>query len=453
MKLVLIGGAGVRAVFFTQCLLKRAENLGIGEFVLMDTDENKLEIMGTLCESEVIKSGSRLKIRKTTDPLDAIKNADWIVTTVRAGAEHSRVVDERIALKHGVIAQETTGPGGFSMALRSIGAIEGYCRIAREYAPDAWIFNFTNPAGLVTQAMSRKGFKKIVGICDTPSSTVLRMASALGVEQSMLDVHFFGLNHLSWIGSVKLNGYEILDRLITDKTFLKSVEEFSIFDEGLIPLIKLLPNEYLFYYYHRERALANVLGASMTRGGMIERNSKEMLARLAEIDIIRQPQKAMEIYMHYSGIRESNYMNIEAGLKRKTSDEGGMAVPQGYAGVALDFIEAVVTGEHSSKHVLSVPNSGSIDGFEDEDVVEVSCHIGENGPAPVRIGEIPEHCRNLMKSVKLYEKLTIQAYDRKSKELAVMALMSHPLIGSYSVAKGIVEDICREYEAILGEWK
>lgn len=453
MKLALIGGAGVRAVFFAECLSARSAELGIKEFTLMDTDEKKLEIIGALCSYVVERSGAELKVVLTTDPVEAIRDARWIVTTIRAGAEHSRAVDERIALKYGIIGQETTGPGGFSMALRSIGALEEYCRLALAHAPEAWIFNFTNPSGLVTQALRQRGFDRVIGICDTPSSTKLRMASALGLPPESLYVEFFGLNHLSWIRSVVHNGCELLPGLVKNTEFLSKVEEFGIFDPSLIAMLNYLPNEYLYYYYHREKALANILASPLTRGEMVEKNSREMLEKLGEIDIGKSPGKAMDIYMHYCGIRESSYMSVEANLRKGGKQAGKPAGPQGYAGVAFDFIEAVSGGKEDSSLVLSVPNNGSIDGLNDDDVVEVTCRVGKDGPVPVKIGSVSEHAMNLMNSVKLYERKTVEAFYNKSRQLAVEALMVHPLVCSYSLAKDIAEDIFDAYKAILGDWR
>ena len=453
MKLTLIGGAGVRSVFFVKYLSARCSDLGIKELVLMDIDEKKLEIIGPLCRYVIESSGADLKLVLTTDPVEAVRDAQWIVTAVRSGAEHSRAVDERIALKHGIIGQETTGPGGFSMALRSIGVIEEYCRLASIYAPNAWIFNFTNPSGLVTQAMRQRGYNRVVGICDTPSSTKLRMARVLGIPPESLYVEMFGLNHLSWIKSVVYNNCELLPKLVKDKGFLSKVEEFSIFDPELIAMLNYLPNEYLYYYYHREKALANILSSPYTRGEMVERNSREMLEKLGEIDIKREPEKAMDIYMHYCGKRESSYMSVEAKLRREDAKTEKGTGPQGYAGVAFDFIESV-TGRKTGSHlVLSVPNNGSIDVVNDDDVVEVTCRIEKDGPVPVKISGISEHTANLIRSVKLYERKTVEAFYSKSRTLAIEALMVHPLVCSYSLAKSIVEDIFDAYKDILGDWR
>ena len=203
MKIAVIGGAGVRTVIFINGLLKRYKKLHIDEVVLYDIQEEKQRIIEKLCKHVVERNHEELKVWAVSDPVEAITGADYIVTTLRVGGDHSRVVDETIALDLGVIGQETTGVGGFSMAVRTIPVLIEYCELIKKYAPDAWIFNFTNPSGLVTQALRSAGYDKIIGICDAPSSTKFRMARDLGVEEDDLYVEFFGLNHLSWIRSVK----------------------------------------------------------------------------------------------------------------------------------------------------------------------------------------------------------------------------------------------------------
>ena len=210
MKIAVIGGAGVRTVIFINGLLKRYKDLHIEEAMLYDIDYKKLGIIERLCNQVIRRENKDLKLSVCEDVKEAIKGADYIVTTLRVGGDHSRVIDETVALKDGVIGQETTGVGGFSMAVRTIPVLLDYCKLIKEYAPNAIIFNFTNPSGLVTQALKKAGYKNVIGICDAPSSCKFRMAAKLGVDEKDLYVEFYGLNHLSWIRSVKIKDKEIL---------------------------------------------------------------------------------------------------------------------------------------------------------------------------------------------------------------------------------------------------
>ena len=417
MKIAVIGGAGVRTVIFINGLLKRYKKLHIDEVVLYDIQEEKQRIIEKLCKHVVERNHEELKVWAVSDPVEAITGADYIVTTLRVGGDHSRVVDETIALDLGVIGQETTGVGGFSMAVRTIPVLIEYCELIKKYAPDAWIFNFTNPSGLVTQALRSAGYDKIIGICDAPSSTKFRMARDLGVEEDDLYVEFFGLNHLSWIRSVKKKGEEILPELLADDAFLQGVQEFSMFDPELLRSIGFLPNEYLYYYYHREKALENIQKSGATRGKTIEDVNIHMMEEL----------KTM--------------------AKRPLLEKGQLEVPDGmgYAGVMLDCIEGMQS-EKGKYLVLSVENNGSIPGLADEDVIETTCLVSKDGIQPVKVKEVPEHCYLLIRLIKMYEKLTVEAVKNHSKETAVQALMLHPLVNSYSLAKQLVN----KYDEVYG---
>lgn len=448
MKIAVIGGAGVRTVIFINGLLKRYKKLNIDQVVLYDIQEEKLQIIEKLCQHVVNRKQEALRVWAVSDPVEAITGADYIVTTLRVGGDHSRVIDETIALNMGVIGQETTGVGGFSMAVRTIPVLKEYCELIKKHAPNAWIFNFTNPSGLVTQALKSAGYDRIIGICDAPSSTKFRMARDLGVTEDELYVEFFGLNHLSWIRSVKKKGVEILPELLADDAFLCGVQEFSMFDPELLRSIGFLPNEYLYYYYHREKALANILASGAARGKTIETVNKQMMDELKTVDIDADPEGALQIFLYYMQIRENSYMSIESGLaKRPLLNKGELEVPDGmgYAGVMLDCIEGMQS-ESGKYLVLSVENNGSIPGLEDADVIETTCLVSRNGIHPVLIKEVPEHCYLLMRMIKMYEKLTVEAVNTRSRKVAIQALMLHPLINSYSLAKQLVD----KYDEVYG---
>ena len=453
MKIGVIGGAGVRTVIFINGLLKRYKQLHIDEVVLYDINGEKLAIIERLCRHVVAREGEALKVRRAADAVDAVRGMDYIVTTLRVGGDHSRVIDERVALDNGVIGQETTGVGGFSMAVRTIPALLDYCALIEKHAPNAWVFNFTNPSGLVTQALHAAGYHRVIGICDAPSSMKYRMAKNLGVPEEDLYVEFFGLNHLSWIRSVKLRGEEIMPRLIADDGFLAAIQELAIFDPEVIRRTGLLPNEYLYYFYHRERALANIQASGATRGETIERVNRAMFEELRGMDIDADPEAALQAFLYYMQLRENSYMSIESGsANRPMLERGSLPVPEGmgYAGVMLDCIEGMQSPEGRTL-VLSVLNQGSLPFLRDDDVVEVTCRVTERGIEPVRQAEVPELCELYIRLIKRYERLTVEAVRESSMEKAVDALMLHPLVNSYSLAKKLIADYDAAYGApILG---
>ena len=369
MKIAVIGGAGVRTVIFINGLLKRYKKLHIDEVVLYDIQEEKQRIIEKLCKHVVERNHEELKVWAVSDPVEAITGADYIVTTLRVGGDHSRVVDETIALD-------------------------------------------------------------------------------LGVEEDDLYVEFFGLNHLSWIRSVKKKGEEILPELLADDAFLQGVQEFSMFDPELLRSIGFLPNEYLYYYYHREKALENIQKSGATRGKTIEDVNIHMMEELKTMDIDADPEGALQIFLYYMQVRENSYMSIESGLaKRPLLEKGQLEVPDGmgYAGVMLDCIEGMQS-EKGKYLVLSVENNGSIPGLADEDVIETTCLVSKDGIQPVKVKEVPEHCYLLIRLIKMYEKLTVEAVKNHSKETAVQALMLHPLVNSYSLAKQLVN----KYDEVYG---
>ena len=449
MKIGVIGGAGVRTVIFINGLLKRYKQLNIDEVVLYDIDHEKLTVIGKLCRHVVRREGKDLIVREVYDAVDAIRGMDYIVTTLRVGGDHSRVIDESVALQNGVIGQETTGVGGFSMAVRTIPVLLDYCDLIARHAPDAWVFNFTNPSGLVTQALHNAGHHRIIGICDAPSSLKYRMAQKLGVTEEELYVEFFGLNHLSWIKSVQVNGKEIMPTLIEDEDFMSSIQELEIFDREVVRQTGMLPNEYLYYYYHREKALANINKSKLTRGQTIELVNIQMMKELKEMDIDANPEEALQIFLYYMQLRENSYMSIESGSQnRPMLEKGSLPVPEGmgYAGVMLDCIEGMQSEEGRSL-VLSILNQGAIPFLADDDVVEVTCNVSKCGIAPVKQTEIPHLCELYIRLIKRYERLTVDAVREGNEEYAIEALMAHPLVNSYSLAKKLIAD----YNTAYGE--
>lgn len=455
MQITVIGGAGVRTVIFINGLLERYKQLDIDTVVLYDIDQQKQEYIGKLCQHVINKSGVQLILKTAKTPEESLVGADYVVTTLRVGGDHSRVIDETIALKHGVIGQETTGVGGFSMAARTIPVLLKYCKLIKENAPNAWIFNFTNPSGMVTQALRKAGYKKVIGICDAPSSTKHRMASYLNIPEEQLYVEFFGLNHLSWIRSVKFQGKELLCELLKDYKFLDSIQEFAMFDKSLLEYLKCLPNEYLYYYYHREKAMENIVKSGSTRGKLIESVNEQMMQDLSQINIDENPEQALQIFLYYMEKREESYMSIETNRDTQSQNQpqiGGREVPDGmgYAGVMLDCIEGLRSDE-GKYLVLSVDNQGCLPYLQDDDVIEVTCNVSKNGIKPVIIDEQEDARTILIRQLKHYEKKSIQAITTNNIELAIEALMVHPLINSYSIAKDLLEEYQNTYQNFLKE--
>ncbi len=458
MKLVLIGGGGVRSPLFVMTLLRWQKHLGVHELVLLDIDERKLSLFGGLCRELVHRAGDPFTTSTTLNARTALTGADHVVTTIRPGFEQGRATDERICLRHGVLGQETTGAGGFSMAMRSIPAILEYASLMKEVCPNAWMFNFTNPSGLVTQALRDAGYEQVIGICDGANAGQMAIAAWAGVEPSRIRAEVFGLNHLSWCRSASLEGEDLLPGALLDPQFLQNWQ--TPFNPDLVRQAGMHLNEYLYYYHYAEQALASIQAEPMTRGEEIVELNRLLVSQLEGIGVEREPERALRAFFGYEQRRGATYMHYAHGnqpaLKTGLADDYDAEIPaqagEGYAGVACSIIKALGSGEPTYT-ALNVPNRGAISGMVDDDVVEVSCRVDEKGVHPLSIGEVPAPQFALMRAVKAYERLAVEAIRERSEALAIQALMAHPLVLSYSRAKPLVEEFLAAHKSLVGEWK
>ena len=459
MKLTVLGGGGVRSPFLAKSIALGAKKAGIDNVVFLDNNEKKLKIYGAISAKVVENINPEINFETTTDPIHAVKDANFIITTLRVGEDQGRVYDERIALDNGVLGQETTGAGGFAMALRSVPVLIEYCKLIKKHAAaDSLIFNFTNPSGIVTQALRSEGFDNVYGVCDAPSEFLIQVQELLGVETGDMTFECFGLNHLSWFRNFQVDGKNVTDKILAEPK-LYTETEMKVFEPELVKLNgNLLLNEYLFFFYYRDKAVNSILSANKTRGETIIEINEEMMKDLEKLDMDTEVDKAFSIYMDHYLRRQNSYFSIESTIKREprkaptwkefieTPDDGG------YAGVALQFIEARAVGKEIEM-VLSIPNDGAIDGLEDDDVVEISCVVGKDGVKPKKIGKVPEMQMNLIRQIKFYEKCTVKAIKNNDIDEAVKGLTGHPLIFSYSLAKKLVEEYLEAHKEFVGEWK
>ncbi len=444
MRLALIGGGGVRAPLFVQAALRRAGRIGLDEICLMDVDARQLDLAGSLCRELARREGATTRITTATDAATALAGADYVITTIRPGGIDGRIADERIAFDIGVLGQETTGAGGFAMALRSIPTIIDYARLMADLCPEAWLINFTNPAGLVTQALRDEGFERSVGICDSANGAQRAVARWAGVPDDTVITELFGLNHLSFTRSATVDGRDLLPEALADDAFLDGSVQ-RVFEHQVVRRQGMWLNEYLYYFYYAEKAVAAAKGAS--RGEEIKAMNARLLPRL---EAANDAGAALDLYFDYERERSGSYMR---GASQNGADANGHSVDdgEGYAGVALDVIEALSGGKRV-RTGLNVPNAGAIEDMRDEDVVEVSCHVDACGIQPVHFGPMPERQSYLVKSVKNYERLTVEAIRRRDRLLAIDALVAHPLVLSYSRARPLVDGYLEAHAAYTGEW-
>ncbi len=454
MKLTFIGAGGVRTPLVIQSILDYQERLPLTQVCLMDIDAERLDLMRLASKSR-LASGANFNVEWTTDARQAIEGSDFIVFTFRVGLMESRVIDEQVPLKYGVLGQETTGPGGFAMAMRTIPVVLDYVRLVRELAPDAWLLIFTNPAGMVTEAITRvAGFERAVGICDNPAYMLRNAASFLGVKPHQLFPEYYGLNHLGWLRAIYLDGVDQVPAIMRALKSSKLDWHGLPFNSEMIEALGVIPNEYLYFFYYSRQSVENLLRAGQSRAQQILPFNQELYASLRRIrDEEDAPHLVDAAYARYLGKRHGTYMTIETGEQPHTSREDAPVKPEvsdqiteaaeGYSAVALSIIEALKSGQAAL--ILNVPNRGALNGMADDDVVEVTCYVGNGVIRPVAMGALPEHALGLMKMIKAYERLTIQAAVEESYALAVQALALHPLVTSYETAKKILDDYITQH--------
>jgi 6-phospho-beta-glucosidase len=269
-KIALIGGGGVRTPLIVFGINEARHALGAEELVLYDLDQKRCHTMAELGNAILAEEGGSLRVRVASSMEDAVEGAWFVLNSIRAGGNQARAHDERVAIEHAYPGQETTGPGGVAMALRTVPIAVEQAKAIERFSPDAWLINFTNPAGLITQAIQHNSAAKVVGICDTPSEMMHRIRTALGEEEQGCRCEYLGLNHLGWVRRIWLRGEDVTERLLADDGFLDKVYPINFFDHELIRALKLLPTEYLFFYYSRRRALENQRKHGSTRGAEIE---------------------------------------------------------------------------------------------------------------------------------------------------------------------------------------
>lgn len=456
MKLTIIGGGGIRTPLFIDLLAHR-QMFKVGQrlidrVTLMDIQPERLEVILKLSEYLKNRIGGDFTLDGTTDLATACEDADFIITTMRVGFEQGRVIDENVAMENQVIGQETTGPGGFAMAMRSIPEALNVAQTAREICPKAWIINFTNPAGIVSQAVHDAGYDKVVGVCDCSDSLHMRIARSLDESPENLDTQVFGLNHCSLTTRFKKNGEDILPYLLSDDTIFQ--KHFPIFQKEDLLKFGGLPNEYLYYYLYPKKAFSQMSASSVGRGESILEMNRKYFESAKKPKFKKDIGALFALHNRTMHQRHSSYMdyaweNTKSGQRPKNADE---EEAEGYAGVAMDFMEAVTSNKQHTL-VLNVPPKAPIAGLSAHEVVEVTCKVSRKGVKPVLPETVPEPFADLIRRVKVYESLTCQAVRQKSKKLALWALEANPLVGSKAKAKSLLEGYTKGHGGIFEELK
>ncbi|MGL5698780.1 MAG: glycoside hydrolase [Kluyvera sp.] len=458
MKLTVLGGGGVRAPYLAKTLALQSKELALTEICLMDINEEKLAIYGGLAQAIVHQINPQLQVCLTVDATEALKEANYVITTLRVEGDAGRVFDEKLAQKFNILGQETTGIGGFAMALRSIPVLKHYLDLARQVsAKEVLFFNFTNPSGLVTQALINAGYHNVYGICDGPASFMREIAHLLDVDIMRFSATCYGLNHLSFYRDFTVDGQDVSAQVLRHPHLFKETE-MKLFDDETIDILEQeLPNEYLYFYFNHQDIIRSIADNGGARGESIQDINRRMLQDLKANQAASIEQR-FDIFSRYLLERENSYFAIESHGRRDNHYKAlnlqeFIAAPDtgGYSGIALNIIRGLQRKPAYPMTIL-VKNNDSIAQLHPDDVIEITCDIIDGKITPRHVDDLPHYQAHIIKTIKHFENLTIAAIENKSKHSAIQALMIHPLINDYRIATQILDALLAEYQAYTGEW-
>ena len=405
LKVCVIGAGSTYTPELIEGFIVRKKELPVSRMALMDIDGAKLKVVGDLAKRMVERAKLGAKVDLTTDRKRAIEGADFILTQIRVGGIPARIRDERIPLDFGVIGQETTGPGGFAKALRTIPAMLDIARDVEKLAPNAWWINFTNPSGIIAETLLKHSRAKVIGLCNVPIGMTKSLATKLGVKPEDLLLRYVGLNHLSWITAVSAGGKDL-----TKEAVRLSLKGRAKEDAAWMRAYGIIPNGYLHYYYARDAVFEAQKKAEKTRGEIVSEVERDLLEKYRNPNLKRKPKE----------------------LEKR----GGAH----YSTAAVSLASAIYNSKREI-HIVNVRNAGTIACLPPDCAIETSCMIDGTGAHPLTIGEVPLEIRGLLQAVKSYEELTVEAGVKGSRKLALQALVAHPLVPSFTVAKSLLDKI------------
>jgi 6-phospho-beta-glucosidase len=405
VKVAVIGGGSTYTPELVEGFGLRRDVLPVEELVLHDIDQGRLDVVGGLAGRILEKLEFPGRLTLTTDRESAVEGADFVLVQLRVGGLRARLEDETIPPKFGCIGQETTGPGGFAKALRTVPVVLEIAEdTARLGAPGAWLLDFTNPAGLVTQGLIDHGHRAI-GLCNIPIGFQRELAKQLGVEPSEVQLEHVGLNHLSWERRVMVNGVDRLPELIDG--YADQLAEDVDLPGDLVRLLRAIPSYYLRYFY--------------LTGEVLEKQRSER-------------PRADEVMEIERGLLEM-YADPALDVKPKLLEQRGGAF---YSEAAAMLVESLHT-DRGDVQVVNVRNDGAIPNMADDAVVEVACRIDASGAIPLPVEPLAPEMLGLVEQVKAYERLTVAAAVSGDRGLALKALMANPLTSEYPVARPLLD--------------
>lgn len=431
LKVAVIGGGSSYTPELIEGFINEFDRLPVKDLYLVDIEsgKEKLEIVGALANRMIKAAGVPINLHLTLDRREAIKDARFVCTQIRVGGLDARIQDEKTALAHECIGQETTGAGGFAKALRTVPVILDICKDIEELSPEAMLINFTNPAGIVTEAVLNHTNVKTIGLCNLPIGTKMQVAKQKNVDVSQVDIEMIGINHLNWTRNILVDGKDLTEEVI--EKFAKSggLTVANIPDsklgEDFIHSLGLLPCSYLSYYYLRDSMVKDQI-ASLEKEGTRAEVVKKTEAELFEL-----------------------YKDKELAEKPAQLEERGGAY---YSDAAIDLMRAIYNNTNELQ-IVNVKNNGVIPELADDAAIEIKCVVGADGAHPVQlIGKVPVEIVGLIQVVKNYETLTVKAAVSGDYQAGLNALSIHPLVGSVTLARKILNEILEDNKSFLPEF-
>ena len=432
LKVATIGGGSSYTPELIEGFIKRYDEFPLTELWLVDIEagKEKLEIVGNLAKRMIKKAGLDIRVELTLDREEALKEADFVTTQFRVGLLESRKKDERIPLKYDVIGQETNGPGGLFKGLRTIPVILDITRDMERLCPDAWLINFTNPAGMVTEAVLRySNIEKVVGLCNVPIGIEMGVSKLLDVDHNRIRIDFAGLNHMVYGLNVFLDGVNVTESVVEKLTdpeqtsFVKNIEGIG-YDPSFIRALGVLTCPYHNYYYkHRD---------------MLEKQQKEAKEQGTRAEVVSKLEK--ELF--------ELYKDDTLDIKPPQLEERGGAY---YSDAAVRLITSIYNDKRDIQPV-NTRNNGAIASIPDDSAVEISSVITKDGPKPIAIGDLPVAVRGLVQQIKSFERISAEAAVTGDVDLAVLALSINPLTPSDTVAREIVDEMMEAHKEHLPQF-
>ncbi|MGW8669540.1 6-phospho-beta-glucosidase [Streptomyces niveus] len=433
MRLTVLGGGGFRLPLVYGALLGDHAEGRVTDVVLHDVDSARLTAIARVLADQAAGVADAPRVTVTTDLDEAIRGADFVFSAIRVGGLEGRAADERVALAEGVLGQETVGAGGIAYGLRTVPVAVDIARRVARLAPDAWVINFTNPAGLVTEAMARHLGGRVIGICDSPVGLGRRVARVLGGDPGTAFIDYVGLNHLGWLRGLRIDGRDQLPRLLADPALLGAIEEGRLFGAEWLRSLGSIPNEYLHYYYFNRETVRAYREAERTRGAFLRDQQAGFYAEME-----KEGAPALATWDRIRAEREATYM----AHNREAAGAGERAVEDlesgGYEKVALALMRAIAHDSRATL-ILNVRNGTTLSVLDTEAVIEVPCLVDANGAHPVAVAPLPYHATALVCAVKAVEREVLAAAESGSRTTAVKAFALHPLVDSVTVARRLVD--------------